>query len=73
MVRWGQTPFSDEGLERAASVFRPDLYEAATGDGAPEINPLTLPFDGKRFDPAAIETYLASASADDTQHNQLDA
>jgi NitT/TauT family transport system ATP-binding protein len=73
MVRWNQTPFSDQGLERAASVFRPDLYEAATGDGAPESDPLTLPFDGKSFGPAAIETYLASASANDAPQNRFDA
>lgn len=53
MVRWGQTQFSEDSLARAASVFRPDLYEAATGDGAPKGDPLPRPFDGKTFDPAA--------------------
>jgi ABC-type nitrate/sulfonate/bicarbonate transport system substrate-binding protein len=73
MVRWGQAQFSGEGLARAPSVFRPDLYEAATGDGPPACDPLTPPFDGRSFDQAAIQDYLANANADDARPNQPDA
>ncbi len=31
MVRWGQAPFSDEMCRAAMAVFRPDLYDAASG------------------------------------------
>ena len=34
MIRWGQTGFSMEGLARARSAFRPDLYLAALGQEA---------------------------------------
>ena len=33
MVRWGQAPLSREMLETARAVFRPDLYDAAIGNG----------------------------------------
>lgn len=29
MVRWGHAPFSQDGFEAAAAVFRPDVYRAA--------------------------------------------
>jgi NitT/TauT family transport system ATP-binding protein len=29
MVRWGHAPLTEDGFERAASVFRPDVYRAA--------------------------------------------
>ena len=35
MVRWGQAPLSDASLAIAMGVFRPDLYDAATGKTAP--------------------------------------
>lgn len=35
MVRWGQTPLSEEANAIAQSVFRPDLYDAALGRPAP--------------------------------------
>ncbi|AXS42795.1 nitrate transporter [Breoghania sp. L-A4] len=35
MVRWGQVPFSAEGMRAAADTYRPDLYRAAlAGTGA---------------------------------------
>ena len=34
MVRWGQAPLSDASLAVAKGVFRPDLYDAATGKTA---------------------------------------
>ena len=37
MVRWGQAPLSAELLAAARAVFRPDLYEAATGDSKPDM------------------------------------
>ncbi|MGC2776514.1 MAG: CmpA/NrtA family ABC transporter substrate-binding protein [Bradyrhizobium sp.] len=35
MVRWGQIPLSEEALSTAMGVFRPDIYDAATGTAAP--------------------------------------
>src|SRR5262249_51822490 len=35
MVRWGQTAYSEDALRTAMGVFRPDLYDAALGRGAP--------------------------------------
>ncbi len=32
MVRWGQVPLANEFARRAASAFRPDLYDAVFGD-----------------------------------------
>ena len=40
MVRWGQAPLSDASLAVAMGVFRPDLYDAATGktaEQAPQV------------------------------------
>ncbi len=64
IVRWGQTPMSEESLITAKSVFRPDLYDAAIGKAAP-----TSPSDpsdgigafaGPAFDPANIAGYLTA-------------
>ncbi len=72
MVRWGQTQFSSEGLERAASVFRPDLYEAATGASMPHDKaPLTQTFDCASFDPFAVEAYLAGLGSADKQQTSI--
>jgi ABC-type nitrate/sulfonate/bicarbonate transport system substrate-binding protein len=74
MVRWGQTQFSEYGLARAASVFRPDLYEAATGAGAPyESPPLTQIFDGASFDPADVQGYIAGVATQDRPQKRRDA
>lgn len=70
MVRWGQverTP-DDEAIVRA--VFRPDIYRAAlAGTPWPLVSPgsdgemaeldSTELFDGRPFDPARIDAYLA--------------
>ena len=37
MVRWGQAPLSAEMLAGAKAVFRPDLFDAALDDGAPDL------------------------------------
>jgi NitT/TauT family transport system ATP-binding protein len=63
MVRWRQIARSDENTAAARSTYRPDLYRSALApfrivlppaDGREERF-----FDGGRFDPAAVETYLA--------------
>ena len=66
MRRWGQI---DEGVDVTAAalkVYRPDLYlQAATAVGAPtrgaslDAEPLKPMFDGRVFDPAKVEDYLA--------------
>jgi NitT/TauT family transport system ATP-binding protein len=61
MVHAGQTSFSKEAFDAAASVYRPDLYDAATGERALPAtdDPVDLA-GGPRFserDPAA---YLAA-------------
>lgn len=74
MVRWGHTQFSGDGLERAASVFRPDLYESATGAGAPRDRASIVQFfDGASFDPAAPEVYIADLASAQNPPNLLDA
>lgn len=85
MVRWDGTPFNSAEAEKAARVFRPDIYRSAligTGDDLPGASskvegslgqPLAVTtqqghmilenntfFDGRSFDPAAMEAYLAS-------------
>jgi len=37
MVRWGQAPLSAEMLAAAKAVFRPDLFDAALGNGNPDL------------------------------------
>jgi NitT/TauT family transport system ATP-binding protein len=62
MVRWGQAPLSVQLLAAAKSVFRPDLYDAATGT---HTAPPALPADGigectgASFNPDDIAGYLA--------------
>lgn len=65
MVRWGQAQLNGEGLQTALSVFRPDLYDAATGrktgnlhSGQGEIGAFT----GPAFDPTDIAGHLNSFS-----------
>ena len=61
MVRWGQTAISRDALATAMAVFRPDLYDAALGKGAPAEAPRPFTaFDGPAFDAADIERYLAA-------------
>lgn len=73
MVRWSQTQFSSEGLLRAANVFRPDLYEAATGVSAPHDKPpLAHFFDGASFDPADIKAYITGLATKSGTQTLLD-
>lgn len=66
MIRWGQAEFSPEGLARARSAFRPDLYRIALGrdaaipDEASEKGSLGYQgfMDGEPFDPGRIEAYV---------------
>jgi ABC-type nitrate/sulfonate/bicarbonate transport system substrate-binding protein len=62
MVRWGQTPMNPEALKTAMAVFRPDLYDLASGQpGRPAsaANPIGA-FAGPAFDPADIAGHLAA-------------
>ena len=62
MVRWGQVLMSAESLAEAKAVFRPDLYDAILGPGAPM--PSSEPadgvgaFTGPAFDPDDIAAHL---------------
>jgi NitT/TauT family transport system ATP-binding protein/nitrate/nitrite transport system substrate-binding protein len=67
MRRWGQIGESVDVSAAADRVYRPDLYlEAAEAVGAPtrgrqlDAEPLPPMFDGRAFDPARFEDYLAS-------------
>jgi len=63
MVRWGQAPLSEASLAIAAGVFRPDLYDAATGKTvptAPQLADGVGAFAGPPFDPSAITKHLDS-------------
>jgi two-component system, oxyanion-binding sensor len=63
MVRWGQAPLSDTSLKIAEGVFRPDLYDAATGKRAPaspQVADGVGAFVGPEFDPSAITRHLDS-------------
>lgn len=62
MVRWGQTALSPEALKTAMGVFRPDLYDAALGQGGADSAPNggVGAFAGPSFDPEDIGGYLAS-------------
>jgi NitT/TauT family transport system ATP-binding protein len=63
MVRWGQTSMSADALKTAMAVFRPDLYDAALGQGGAGVagSPGSFgAFAGPVFDPADIGGYLAS-------------
>ncbi|AUC97035.1 nitrate transporter [Bradyrhizobium sp. SK17] len=59
MVRWGQTPFRPEALKAAMAVFRPDLYDAASGQPAGAANAIGA-FAGPPFDPADVQGHLAA-------------
>ena len=63
MVRWGQAPLSAELLAAARAVFRPDLYEAATGDTKPDMAGEPADgigaFAGPAFDADDIAAHLA--------------
>jgi two-component system, oxyanion-binding sensor len=59
MVRWGQTPYRPEALKAAMAVFRPDLYDAASGRPAGASHAIGA-FAGPPFDPADIPGHLAA-------------
>jgi two-component system, oxyanion-binding sensor len=63
MVRWGQAPLSEASLAVARGVFRPDLYDAATGKRAPATPSVADgvgAFAGPAFDPTVIARHLDS-------------
>ncbi|MBR0872700.1 ABC transporter substrate-binding protein [Bradyrhizobium tropiciagri] len=61
MVRWGQTPFRPDALKTAMAVFRPDLYDAATGTGrAADTVTAVSAFAGPPFDPNDVAGHLAA-------------
>lgn len=78
MIRWGQTRFSREAAEAAASAYRTDLYRHALGSSNVPVEPdirVEGDMDGDRFmdghvfDPTDIEAYVrafAVRAGDDT-------
>ena len=62
MVRWGQTAMTPAALQTAMGVFRPDLYDAASGGrGKPAVEPNPIgAFAGPAFDPNDIQAHLAA-------------
>jgi two-component system, oxyanion-binding sensor len=67
MVRWGHVHHTPENAELARNSFRPDLYRTAisqlAGDlpvsSGDRLGPSAF-FDGKGFDPADLQDYIAS-------------
>jgi NitT/TauT family transport system ATP-binding protein len=60
MVRWAQTPYSPAALATAMAVFRPDLYDIASGKGADvAANRPIGAFAGPAFKPDDVAGYLA--------------
>ncbi|MBR0693383.1 CmpA/NrtA family ABC transporter substrate-binding protein [Bradyrhizobium lablabi] len=59
MVRWGQTPFKPEALRAAMAVFRPELFDAASGRPASAPNAIGA-FAGPPFDPEDVSAHLAA-------------
>jgi NitT/TauT family transport system ATP-binding protein len=62
MVRWGQTALRPDALRTAMGVFRPDLYDAASGQqGKPSdaSDPIGA-FAGPAFDPNDIAGHLTA-------------
>ena len=67
MVRWGHVPHSAANAGRARASFRPDLYREAIapfGAALPRGDTAALGpdafFDGRGFDPADLDSYIAS-------------
>ncbi len=63
MVRWDQAQLSSELLKSAEACFRPDLYDAALGEGAhAPCTPADAigAFVGPKFDAENIAGYLAA-------------
>ncbi|MGF6433424.1 CmpA/NrtA family ABC transporter substrate-binding protein [Bradyrhizobium elkanii] len=59
MVRWGQAPYRPEALKTAMAVFRPDLYDAASGRPASASSAIGA-FAGPPFDPSDVPGHLAA-------------
>jgi NitT/TauT family transport system ATP-binding protein len=57
MVRWGQTLFNAKDAARAMSVYRLDVWSAATGRTPPAPRAITG-FDGVAFDGSNLEAWL---------------
>lgn len=67
MIRWGQARHGAGDIARAASAYRPDLYELALGSAAvPAPEEVAAErtadnfMDGHAFDPSAIPAYVAA-------------
>jgi two-component system, oxyanion-binding sensor len=66
MVRWGQAAIGPEALKTAKSVFRPDLYDAALGQGVrqdskpADASDAVGAFAGPAFDANDIAGHLAA-------------
>jgi NitT/TauT family transport system ATP-binding protein len=64
MVRWGQAPLSAAMLADAKAVFRPDLFDAALAENAPDLAGEPADgigaFAGPPFDANDIARYLAA-------------
>jgi ABC-type nitrate/sulfonate/bicarbonate transport system substrate-binding protein len=64
MVRWRQAPLSAEMLAAAKAVFRPDLFDAALADRAPDLAGEPADgigaFAGPPFDANDIASHLAA-------------
>lgn len=64
MVRWGDVAPSPESAAVAARSYRPDLYRAAVGT-SDQTRLGSRFFDGRQFDPEAIENYVADQQNSD--------
>ena len=62
MLRWRQTSFSPQDAERAAAVYRTNLWCEATGLALPQPFSITT-FDDVHFDAGEIQTWLAQYAA----------
>lgn len=75
MVRWGDVSHSVERAGLAASCYRPDLYGAALGPlGVQAPAPSSRIdgfFDGRVFEPARLEEYLASQRRGDANSDRM--
>jgi NitT/TauT family transport system ATP-binding protein len=58
MLRWGQLPARADLRERAAAVFRPDLFMQALGSRETTVAPALGAFDRIEFSTRDIEGYL---------------
>jgi len=64
MVRWGQAPLSAEMLAGAKAVFRTDLFDAALGNGKPDVTGEPADgigaFAGPEFNANDVAAHLAA-------------